>query len=301
MSVSSNSSSAVHSRYLWRTSGGNSSTRCGARSNRLFFTISPTLLTPSFWTSSQLRRTAASVCSADGIDLELVPCLRPEFEGCERGAVSGKDPAPKSVSSLWSAEPSSANSRKRILSFTWCPRGRPRSFKSLSSASARVSISSKPLRTRTSAYWPKPAPRMKATTALLSSSLGDWGPPPASPRISCSRRWSVPASRGAMPASSMSAYSISSSVSISSKPLSKTASTNRHKPSSTRRTATGLSPSARGPATAPAGTGRLRGRLACGFLRPGADGLRFLPADHACVWTAGPAWGAEGGFETRGR
>mmetsp|Transcript_12037 Transcript_12037/g.28242 ORF Transcript_12037/g.28242 Transcript_12037/m.28242 type:complete len:206 (-) Transcript_12037:39-656(-) len=94
----------------------------------------------------------------------------------------------------------------------------PRSRKSESSISPSVSMSSKPHRTKSAAYWPKPTPLMKATTGWFSLRCPGWLPASLWWRSSCSFFRNLTTSGGAIPRSRRSPSSISSKVSMSSKP-----------------------------------------------------------------------------------
>mmetsp|Transcript_151585 Transcript_151585/g.368141 ORF Transcript_151585/g.368141 Transcript_151585/m.368141 type:complete len:201 (-) Transcript_151585:165-767(-) len=111
----------------------------------------------------------------------------------------------------------------------------PRSLMSLSSMSDKVSSSSNPLCNNAAAYWLRPMSFRNATTGLPSSSSS---PSPPCLCSSCRRLRSFTTWQGFMPTSFMSASSMCSNVSISSKPLASSASVYCDRPSSLRKAAT---------------------------------------------------------------
>mmetsp|Transcript_104797 Transcript_104797/g.293752 ORF Transcript_104797/g.293752 Transcript_104797/m.293752 type:complete len:202 (-) Transcript_104797:4-609(-) len=114
----------------------------------------------------------------------------------------------------------------------------PRSFMSVSSMSQRVSKSSKPLRSKVFAYWPRPASSRKRTTGWFGSDSAC----PVDPCrcISWSFRRKRMVWNAGMPNSFMSVSSMAIKVSRSSKPLRKKWSAYCSKPISLRKTTTSL-------------------------------------------------------------
>mmetsp|Transcript_56623 Transcript_56623/g.172382 ORF Transcript_56623/g.172382 Transcript_56623/m.172382 type:complete len:385 (+) Transcript_56623:695-1849(+) len=220
--TSSSASSASHSKYLWRTSGGKRAMASGASVKVCRYSISPTACAPCACTCSQLCSTADLPWSDNTPRPETPDALSvaPPRGTCGRGgALNWCRPTGGAGASAMSScpAPSSSNSRSRRLSFNAWPRATPSSFKSKSSASSSVSISSKPLLSNTRAYCEKPKSARNATTGCPASSSCS----PSAPRRWSS--WSFLRNRttwyDGMPKSFISASSMAAKVSKSSKPL----------------------------------------------------------------------------------
>mmetsp|Transcript_22072 Transcript_22072/g.69609 ORF Transcript_22072/g.69609 Transcript_22072/m.69609 type:complete len:211 (+) Transcript_22072:394-1026(+) len=181
------------SQYLAQTSGLKSACVSGAISKRFWKRSSPTSSTPSSCTRSQLSSTAvfgSSPAASPWLPEELwalpapsAPALaltpsspqRPAGQPrCEAGeGVLAGEAAP----SGWNSRRGGAgvaqicrhlNSFRRFRSFSTWPLGTPIAFRSASSISRSVSMSSQPFSSRGSMYCRRPALRRKAAASLAS-------------------------------------------------------------------------------------------------------------------------------------
>mmetsp|Transcript_53961 Transcript_53961/g.151660 ORF Transcript_53961/g.151660 Transcript_53961/m.151660 type:complete len:243 (+) Transcript_53961:672-1400(+) len=234
----------------------------GAMAKKCLYKRPPTALTPKACTCSQLFSTAESPLDVKAVRVALAADVcRP----------SGVHPGNGSSSTLaWSSY-----SLSRFLSFTMWPRRKPMSFKSRSSMSTRVSMSSKPCSTKTEAYCGKPMSCKNEVTGLTTSaSCSCAAPAGCMSFLRRSLRWG-----GMTPRSSKSASVIAAKVSISSKPFFSRTAVYICKPTSWRNAATTLA-GPPGGAAAAGGASRMLGHLDC----------MWAPAPGVAGWPTFARW-----------